>query len=212
MRVQSRHMADYAAALLQLGARGLLYPCFCTRSDSLRAASSRADWPRDPDGAPHYAGACRALASDVRARRLADGEPHALRLDMASALAGAPALHWIETGGEGAMRRVAVTPALWGDAVLARKDTPTSYHLAVVVDDAAQGVTDVVRGQDLAAATHLHRLLQHQLGLPAPRYRHHALILDAAGGKLAKSRLSKPLRQMRAEGLRPDDIARLAAL
>ena len=148
----------------------------------------------------------------MRARRLAAGEPHALRLDMALALAGAPALHWLETGGEGATRSIAATPALWGDAVLARKDTPTSYHLAVVVDDAAQGVTDVVRGQDLAAATHLHRLLQHLLGLPAPRYRHHALILDTAGGKLAKSRLSTPLRQMRAEGLRPDDISRLAAL
>ena len=212
VRVQSRHMADYAAALARLDKRGLIYPCICTRGEILRAANTRKDWPRDPDGAPHYTGACRALKPHERARRIAAGEPHALRLDMAKALADAPAFAWTETGGDGAAAAIAAKPALWGDVVLARRDVPASYHLAVVVDDALQGVTHVVRGQDLYAATHLHRLLQHLLGLPAPRYRHHPLILDEGGAKLAKSRLSKPLRQLRAEGASPDDIARLAAL
>ena len=212
VRVQSRHMADYAAALARLNARALLYPCICTRGEILRAADARKNWPRDPDGAPHYSGACRRLAPDERARRIAAGEPYALRLDLVKARAGAPALDWMENDGGGTAGAVSADPALWGDVVLARKDAPASYHLAVVVDDALQGVTHVVRGQDLYAATHLHRLLQHLLGLAAPQYRHHPLILDEAGAKLAKSRLSKPLRQLRAEGASPDDIRRLAAL
>ena len=213
VRVQSRHMADYAAALDVLDTRGLLYPCICTRGEILRAADARKNWPRDPDGAPHYSGVCRALAPDARARRVAAGAPYALRLDMAKALVGAPALAgWRETAADGKAQIIVANPALWGDVVLARKDVPVSYHLAVVVDDALQGVTHVVRGQDLYAATHLHRLLQYLLSLPAPQYRHHALILDDGGAKLAKSRLSKPLRQLRAEGASPDDIARLAAL
>jgi glutamyl-Q tRNA(Asp) synthetase len=212
VRVQSRHMADYAAALARLDARGLIYPCICTRGEILRAADTRKNWPRDPDGAPHYTGVCRALAPVERARRIAAGEPYALRLDVTKALAQAPALEWIETGSDNASRNVSAKPALWGDAVLARKDVPVSYHLAVVADDALQDVTHVVRGQDLYAATHLHRLLQHLLGLPTPQYRHHPLILDEDGAKLAKSRLSKPLRQLRAEGASPDDIRRLAAL
>ena len=209
VRVQSRHLADYAGPLAALGLRRLLYPCFCTRGAILRAADTRRGWPRDPDGAPQYSGACRALSADERRSRLKDGEPHALRLAMAQACALAPpGLNWIETG----VGVVSADPAMWGDAVLARKDVAASYHLAVVVDDAVQGVTDVVRGADLYAATHLHVLLQALLGLTTPRYWHHPLLLDTDGAKLAKTRLSKPLRQLRAEGATPDDIRRLAAL
>ena len=209
VRIQSGNMADYAAALTRLDAQGLLYPCFCSRGDSARSAAGR----RDPDGSPLYPGTCRRLAPGERAARIAAGEPHARRINMAKAAAHAQGgLVWSEASADSTARTVAADPALWGDAVLARKDVPASYHLAVVVDDALQGVTDVVRGADLAPATHLHRLLQALLGLPAPRYRHHALILDGDGAKLAKSRLSKPLRQLRAEGLAPDDIRRLAGL
>jgi glutamyl-Q tRNA(Asp) synthetase len=212
VRVQSRHMDDYALALARLDARGLLYPCFCTRGDIARAVGDRMDWPRDPDGAPRYPGTCRALMHEERARRIAAGAPFARRIDMAKALAAAPGkLAWTEFDG-GAACAIAANPAIWGDAVIARKDVPASYHLAVVVDDALQGVTDVVRGADLRPATLLHRLLQQLLGLTAPRYRHHPLILDEDGAKLAKSRLSKPLRQLRAEGASPSDIRRLAAL
>ena len=209
VRIQSGNMADYATALTRLDARGLLYPCFCSRGDSARSAAGR----RDPDGSPLYPGTCRRLAPGEPAARIAAGELHARRIDMAKAAALAPCrLAWTETGADGAARTIAADPALWGDAVVARKDVPASYHLAVVIDDALQGVTDVARGADLFAATHLHRLLQHLLGLPPPRYRHHPLILDGSGGKLSKSRLSKPLRQLRAEGATPDDIRRLAAL
>jgi glutamyl-Q tRNA(Asp) synthetase len=201
VRRQSEHFGDYAAALGTLDALGLLYPCHCTRGDIARKTQGRADWPRDPDGAPLYPGTCRAAPPRPG--------PTALRLDMAKAAAmigGAASWREAEVGA------IVADPAVWGDVVLSRKDFPASYHIAVVVDDALQGVTDVVRGRDLFAATSVHRLLQSLLGLPAPRYRHHELILDADGRKLAKTRISKSLRELRAEGAAPADVRRMVGL
>lgn len=211
-RRQSEHFPIYRAALDRLAARGLVYPCFCTRGAVLAAGAARAaadgrPRPVDPDGAPLYPGTCRHLPGAERARRLAEGWPAALRLDVARALSDNPApLAWQESGGGEPPRDIAADPAAWGDALLARRDVPTSYHLSVVVDDAAQGVTDVVRGRDLFLATGLHRLLQRLLGLPAPRYHHHRLVLDGAGHKLSKSRGAPSLRDLRQEGLTPADI------
>ncbi len=196
VRRQSEHFNDYAAALEKLDALGLLYPCACKRSDIAHFAAAHPDWPRDPDGAPLYPGFCRDKPRRPARDILAQGGV-ALRLDMAraAALAG-EGLSWREGGGV-----VPADPAQWGDVVLARKDTPASYHIAVTVDDALQGVTHVVRGRDLFYATSLHRLLQRLLTLPEPGYFHHGLILDEAGEKLAKSRGSKTLRALRAEGV-----------
>jgi len=196
-RRQSEHGQDYARALACLSARGLVYPCFCSRA-RIAATAGRA---RDPDGAPLYSGLCRALEARDVAARLAAGERAALRLDASRALAEAPAdLCWREYG-EGAREAPhRADPAAWGDFVLRGKDNAASYHLAVVVDDALQGVSDVVRGRDLLAATSAHRLLQALLGLAAPRYRHHRLVLDAKGAKMSKSASSPPLRALRAAG------------
>jgi glutamyl-Q tRNA(Asp) synthetase len=196
VRRQSEHFDDYACALMRLDAMGLIYACDCRRSDIARAAQSRPDWPRDPDGAPHYPGTCRPKPNRPVEEVLATGGV-ALRLDMRKA---------IERAGQGLSWRegesfVSADPARWGDVILARKDTPTSYHLAVVVDDALQGVTDVVRGRDLYHATSVHRLLQRLLDLPEPRYRHHDLLCDATGEKLAKSRGAESLRAVRGSGV-----------
>jgi glutamyl-Q tRNA(Asp) synthetase len=150
-----------------------------------------------------------------RARRIESGDPYALRLDMAAALAQAPSsLTWLETGcgPDGQTGIIPADPAVWGDVVLARKETPTSYHLSVVVDDAAQGVTHIVRGQDLFAATSVHRLLQALLDLPTPTYRHHRLILDIDGRKLAKSTGATALRALRARGVSPAAIRHMIGL
>ncbi|MGB3448542.1 MAG: tRNA glutamyl-Q(34) synthetase GluQRS [Xanthobacteraceae bacterium] len=175
---------------------------------------SSAPWPRDPDGAPLYPGTAKQLSAHEREALMASGAPYALRLDMAAALASAGDLDWTEDGEGpgGETGRVAARPEAWGDVILARKDTPASYHLAVVVDDALQGVTHVVRGQDLFWATSVHRLLQRLLDLPAPRYRHHALLRDAAGAKLSKSTKSTGLRDLRAEGVSPDEVRRRIGL
>ncbi len=195
VRRQSEHFDDYAQALGRLDAMGLLYACDCRRSDIARAAAVQPDWPRDPDGAPLYPGLCRERPQRSASAILAEGGV-ALRLDMRKALALAgQGLSWLEDGA-----RVDAEPALWGDVVLARKDTPASYHIAVVVDDALQGVTHVVRGRDLLPATSLHRLLQRLLDLPTPDYLHHSLLLDADGEKLAKSRGSESLRNLRRNG------------
>lgn len=206
---QSDRFDRYRTVLTGLEQRGLVYPCFCSRKDIATDVADRerrdgAAWLRDPDGVPLYPGLCRALGSDQMMCRRDSGASFALRLDLASALAAIPArdLSWQEAGAG----RIAADPSAWGDVVLGRKDVPTSYHLAVVLDDAEQGVSDVVRGQDLFAATSVHRLLQVLLGLPEPRYRHHALIRDDSGQKLAKSRTSTPLRQLRAEGWRAADV------
>jgi len=208
---QSEHVARYRAALDRLDALGLIYPSFDSRAEIARLVAAReaqgTPWPRDPDGAPLYPGSDRTLPRAVRAQRIATGEPYALRLDMAAALARVGRLTWREDGSE-----VAADPAMWGDVVLARKDTPASYHLAVVVDDAAQGVTRIVRGRDLYYSTAVHRLLQVLLDLPQPSYHHHRLILDAEGRKLSKSTQATALRALRAAGAAPDDIRRMVGL
>ena len=217
VRRQSEHLADYREALEKLSAQNLVFPSFETRAEiaklvAQREASGR--WPRDPDGAPLYPGTAKLLSSDERARLLGSDAPYALRLDMAAACARAGDLFWAEhgEGPDGEIGAVAARPEAWGDVVLARKETPTSYHLSVVVDDALQGVTEVVRGQDLFWSTSVHRLLQQLLGLPQPAYRHHRLILDAAGGKLSKSTEATGLRELRAGGARPADIRGLVGL
>ncbi len=209
VRRQSEHLDDYRTALARLEQHGLIYPSFESRAEIARLVRARevqGPWPRDPDGAPLYPGNAKALAPTERARRIAAGEPYALRLDMAAALARTPPLAWRERADGGGDRAIAAEPAAWGDVVLARKETPTSYHLSVVVDDALQGVTEIVRGMDLYAATAVHRLLQVLLGLPEPVYRHHRLILDTDGRKLAKSTRATGLRELRAQGATPADI------
>ena len=202
-RRQSEHGDDYAAALARLDERGLVYPCFCSRAEIARAANGR----RDPDGAPLYPGTCRALSSGEARDRLARGDRAAFRLDMRRALDAALAgLCWTEYGEGSAPSPRPATPEVWGDVVLRGRDLAASYHLAVVVDDALQGVTDVVRGRDLLAATAVHRLLQELLALPAPRYRHHRLVLDRNGAKLSKSRQSVSLAELRGTGLSPDEV------
>jgi len=220
VRRQSDFFDDYRAALDRLQAMGLVYPSFASRGEIAAAVDERerasgAPWPRDPDGAPLYP-FCRDTIDEAEAaRRLANGEPHALRLDMAAAMTHLDApLTWSETGAGpiGETGTVEAAPGRWGDVVIARKDVPTSYHLAVVVDDAAQGVTDVVRGQDLFWSTSVHRLLQNLLGLPAPRYHHHRLIVDAAGRKLSKSDKDTSLKQLRADGATPNGIRHMIGL
>src|SRR5215831_11041818 len=168
--------------------------------------------PRDPDGAPLYPGNARSLPEAERRRRMESGEPYALRLDMAAALAKIGPLTWIETDGAGKTSAIAASPQMWGDVVLARKETPTSYHLSVVIDDAEQGVTHVVRGRDLFAATAVHRVLQALFALPAPIYHHHRLILDADGQKLSKSTRATALRALRENGATSADIRRMVGL
>ena len=178
----------------------------------LQARDTHAPWPRDPDGAPLYPGAARTLSPAERRQRMETGVPYALRLDMAAATARTGALTWTESGQDSEAGSVAAAPQAWGDVVLARKDMPTSYHLAVVVDDARQGVTDVVRGQDLFWSTSVHRVLQALLGLPAPTYHHHRLILDAEGKKLSKSTRATALRSLRESGATAADIRRMVGL
>jgi glutamyl-Q tRNA(Asp) synthetase len=202
VRRQSEHYDDYRAALAKLDAIGLIYPAFESRAEIARLAMRH-----DPDGAPVYAGAGKLLSAAERKRRIEAGEPYAIRLDMDAAKTRTARLTWNEDG-----RDIEADPAAWGDVILARKDSPTSYHLSVVVDDAAQGVTDVVRGQDLFAATAVHRVLQELLGLPAPRYRHHPLILDEAGKKLSKSTQATGLRELRTHGKTPVDIRQMVGL
>ena len=217
VRRQSEHWGTYRDALDRLHAAGLTYPSFESRADIARLVAERevqGPWPRDPDGAPLYPGDARSMSDAERARRIEAGEPYALRLDMGAAITRASALTWAEsgTGPDGETGTISADPSMWGDVILARKETPTSYHLAVVVDDAAQGVTDVVRGRDLYHATAVHRLLQVLLGLSAPRYHHHRLVLDEAGNKLSKSTQSTGLRELRARGVTPGDVRRLTGL
>jgi glutamyl-Q tRNA(Asp) synthetase len=217
VRRQSEHLDVYRDGLNKLAAQGLVYPSFESRAEIAKLVAQReasGPWPRDPDGAPLYPGTAKLLSPSERAGLIASGAPHALRLDMATARARAGDLGWIELGEgpEGESGVVTAQPQVWGDLILARKETPTSYHLSVVIDDALQGVTDVVRGQDLFRSTSVHRLLQQLLDLPEPAYRHHRLVLDAAGAKLAKSTNATGLRELRAAGATPDDIRRLAGL
>jgi glutamyl-Q tRNA(Asp) synthetase len=204
VRRQSEHFGEYRAALDRLAATGVLYPCFCTRRE-IAVEIVRSGAAPQGEARPPYPGTCRGLSAAERAARRAAGRDHALRLDLARATALTGPLEWVEEGG-GEPRRVRADPASFGDVVLARKDTPASYHLAVTLDDAVQGVTLVTRGADLAPATHVHRLLQALLGLPTPRYRHHRLVTDAAGRRLAKRDRAPTIRAMRAAGSRPSDI------
>jgi len=217
VRRQSEHFGDYQSAVNKLEAMGLLYPAFESRSEIAALVAERdrqGHWPRDPDGVPLYPGRARKMPKAERDRRHREGEPFALRLATDAAVAQAGVLTWTETGSgpQGQSGTIVAAPQMWGDVVLARKETPTSYHLAVAVDDALQGVTDVVRGQDLFWSTGIHRLLQALLGLPEPDYHHHKLIVDAAGRKLSKSTLATSLRDLRASGTTPADVRRMVGL
>ena len=212
VRRQSEHLSDYAASLERLDSRGLLYCCFCTRTEIAEEIARAGIAPQasemGPDG-PIYPGTCRALSREDREKRIADGVPYALRLDVAKALASlTEELSFEELGrgpnGETGTRRA--QPLLFGDVVLARKEMPASYHLAVTVDDATQGVTLVTRGEDLFPATHIQRLIQALLGLSTPAYCHHRLILDAEGRKFSKRNKAVTLAELRRSGLSPLDI------
>jgi len=213
-RRQSEHLADYAAALDALRRRDLAYPCFCSRADISRACAASPGWPRDPDGSPLYPQTCRNLSENARDEQIAAGAKFSLRLDMAKALSATEApLTYLEFHEGRAWSIVNAEPEKWGDALIGRRDTPASYHIACTLDDHLQGVTDVVRGADLEAATSLHRLLQALLGLQTPDYRHHRLVLDEQGGKLSKSRFAVSLRDLRAQGETPGSLrTRLAKL
>jgi glutamyl-Q tRNA(Asp) synthetase len=213
VRRQSEHLGEYRRALDELTAQGLVYPAFESRAEIAKLVAEREAqgvWPRDPDGAPLYPGGGKRLSPDERRRRVEAGEPYALRLDMEAAAARVGELSWTELGeaSDGETGRITARPQAWGDVILARKETPTSYHLSVVIDDALQGITEVVRGQDLFAATGVHRLLQHLLRLPEPAYRHHRLIRDETGHKLSKSSGSTDLRELRGSGAAAVEIRR----
>jgi glutamyl-Q tRNA(Asp) synthetase len=207
VRRQSEHLADYAAALEELSRLDLLYPCFCTRAE-VRAEIANADAaPHGPDG-PHYPGTCRTLGRQEQNHRLRAGKAHALRIDMARAVERVGPLTWRDRKAG----TVAADPLACGDVVLARKDVPTSYHLAVTLDDHMQGVTLVTRGYDLFHATHVHRMLQALLGLRTPDYHHHPMITDPNGLRLAKRNRAVTLRALRSAGKTPDDVLALIDL
>ena len=213
VRRQSEHFGEYRNALTKLADKGLVYPAFLSRGEvreRIGEAHARGKvWPSDPDGTPLYPKGERNLNEAHRLERIVSGVPYAWRLDMEKALATVgETLFWEENGAgpDGETGRIAADPARWGDVIIARKDTPTSYHLSVVVDDALQGVTHVVRGRDLFHATAVHRLLQKLLGLPEPHYHHHDLVLGDDGLKLSKSRKDTALASLREQGWTPDQI------
>lgn len=199
VRRQSDHFDDYRSALAKLEALDVLYPCFCTRREIQEEIARAGNAPQGPDG-PLYPGTCRNRSANERAERIAAGEAYALRLDVAKAAKLVrKELTWNDRG-RGSFK---AQPDVFGDVVLARKDTPASYHLAVVVDDALQGITLVTRGEDLLEATHLHRYLQELLVLPVPEWHHHRLITDETGKRLAKRDDARSLRSLRAAGWTP---------
>jgi len=213
IRKQSQHFDAYAAALARLDAMGLIYPAFLTRGEvkAIVAAHEKTGniWPRDPDGSPLYPDRDRQRSAEERQALMSQNIRHAWRLDMKKAmqLVKTP-LNWQETG-DGARGTIPADPAAWGDVILSRSDAPSSYHLSVVVDDALQGITHVVRGLDLYHATSVHRLLQTLLDLPQPLYHHHRLLLDQDGKKLSKSSGSTGLKHLRERDLSAADIRRL---
>jgi glutamyl-Q tRNA(Asp) synthetase len=204
---QSERLPVYRAALDRLAADGLLYPCFCTRAEIAAEIARAADAPQGPDG-PLYPGTCRDLSLLKREKLLGAGVPYALRLDSCAAAARIFALTFeeIKAGRRRDKQTIPVDPLLFGDVVLARKETPASYHLAVVLDDAEQGVTLVTRGSDLLGATHVQRVLQALLEISAPRYAHHRLILDSNGRKLSKRDAAVSLRSLREQGVTASEI------
>ena len=216
---QSENFARYAGVIDDLFEAGLAYPATLSRreiADAIeKVTESGGSWPRDPDGSPLYPGAERDMSREARQAIVAGGKNYAMRLDIARALErGGRDLVWLEDGAgpHGETGIVPADPSSWGDVVIARKDVPASYHLSVVLDDAAQGITNIVRGRDLFHATSVHRLLQEILGLAVPVYHHHDLILDSDGHKLSKSRRSTALRHLREAGMTPADIRRLIGL
>jgi glutamyl-Q tRNA(Asp) synthetase len=206
---QSQRLPLYAAAIDSLAAQGLIYPCFCTRRQIAAEIAQAAQAPHEPPSAI-YPGTCRSISAQERARRIADGQSHALRFDAATAAARAGPLNFIEIGcgPAGESGEISVQPALLGDIVLARRDVAAAYHLAVVIDDAFQEVSLVTRGNDLFAATHVQRLLQSLLQLPVPDYAHHRLIVDSSGKKLSKRNGPATLQELRREGLRAAELRR----
>lgn len=215
VRRQSEHLTIYQEALNKLIRMDLVYPAFLSRSDikreTGRIAGNKDNWPRDPDGALLYPPGDRHLSKRERDQRIGAGQPFSWRLNMEHAFeyVGEP-LSWIETAPQEHI--VPARPQDWGDVIVARKDMPTSYHLSVVIDDALQGITHVVRGKDLFHATSVHRLLQRLFGIEPPVYHHHALILDRDGQKLSKSRKDTALRELREEGKTRQDIYRFVGL
>ncbi len=201
---QSEHMPDYAAALDRLDREGLIFPCFCTRKHLQLEAANAVTAPHGPDG-PLYPGTCRRLSRDESADRKAAGEPHALRLNMTESAKRVGALSFQDR----ALGEILVDATGCGDVVLARKDIATSYHLAVTLDDAAQGVTLVTRGEDLLHATHVHRVLQALLDLPVPDYHHHRLLRDGSGRRYAKRDRAGTLQALREAGRSADDVRKL---
>jgi glutamyl-Q tRNA(Asp) synthetase len=200
VRVQSEHFDDYRAGLQRLEAMGLIYPCFCTRADIAREIHAAASAPHGPDGAL-YPGTCRHLDGAERKRRMAR-EAYALRLDVAKAVAKTGPLSWSDE----LIGSIAANPVSMGDVVLARKDFPAAYHLSVTIDDHLQGITLVVRGQDLFHSTHIHRLLQALLGYATPLYHHHRLLLDKEGKRLAKRERATTIASLREDGVSPAEI------
>lgn len=202
VRRQSEHLLVYEQAIEWLYGQGLVYPCFCTRKQVRAEVEDAGHAPHGPSGEPIYPGTCRHLSDQERAARIAHGEPYAWRLDVAASLERTGPLAWEDVRAG----TIPCDPLAFGDVVLGRKDIRTSYHLAVTVDDALQGVTLVTRGEDLFHATHIHRLIQGVLGLPTPRYYHHNLIVDRSGQRMSKRNRAVTLRHFRDIGYRAQDL------
>lgn len=206
VRRQSEHFDDYRKALQALSEQGISYPCFCTRKDIEAEIDAAGGAPHGPDGSL-YPGTCRHIDTRERQDRMAKGEPHAIRLDMQAACLRTGPLTWLDRE----LGKRQARPELFGDVVLARKDTPTSYHLSVTLDDHLQGITLVTRAIDLVDATDVHRLLQALLDLDQPNYHHHPLLYGADGKRFAKRDKSKTLKSLRDEGMTPDDVKQMIA-
>lgn len=207
VRRQSEHMDDYAKALNSLSEQGLTYPCFCSRKEIAEEILRASGAPHGPDGPP-YPGVCRRIPHSEGKEKIGSGAPHAIRLNMAKAIDSTDPLTWHDTVGN----KIKARPELFGDVVIARKETPTSYHLAVTVDDHLQGITTVVRGEDLFHSTHIHRLLQALLGFDVPQYLHHHLLTDESGRRYAKRDRAKTVRSLRKAGVTPGEIRQKVGL
>jgi glutamyl-Q tRNA(Asp) synthetase len=206
VRRQSEHFADYRQEVNKLDEMSLLYPCFCTRKDIMQEIAAAGQAPHGPDG-PLYPGTCRRLSTAEKAQRMAAGKPYSLRLDITKAQRMAGALFWNDL----VQGRQQARPEIFGDVILARKDVPTSYHLAVTLDDHLQGIELVTRGEDLFPSTHVHRLLQALLGYATPEYHHHPLLCDESGKRLAKRDNAPPLRDLRNAGRSASEIIALTS-